>query len=88
MTTGHPLLPAEIEAAVATQHGGPVTVAGAHGEHVVMSAAIFRDLMGVGDDEQFAASVAALTESLQQAAAAQTISLDEATHLLARKYGA
>ena len=88
MDTTRPLLPSEIEAAVAVHHGGPVTVAGLQGDHVVMSAAIFRDMMGVGDDAEFAASAAALRESLAQEVAGQTISLQEAKQRLVDKYGA
>jgi hypothetical protein len=87
MEPSHPMLPADIEAVVAQHHGGPVPVTGQNGDHVVMSAAIFRDLMGVGCDEEFAASVAALQKSLAQVAAGQTISLEEAAHRLAAKYG-
>ncbi len=52
-----------------------------------MSMAIFRDIMGVGSDVEFAKSVAALETSLAQAAAGDTMSLDEATSKLAQKYG-
>jgi hypothetical protein len=88
METSPPILPAEIESVVALHHGGPVAVAGQNGDHVVMTAAIFRDMMGVGGDEEFAASVAALQKSLAQAAAGQTMSLEEAVQRLATKYGA
>jgi hypothetical protein len=87
MDMAHTTLPVEIESAVALHHGGPVAVAGQSGDHVVMSMAIFRDLMGVGGDEDFAASVAALQSSLAQAAARQTMPLDEAARRLAQKYG-
>jgi hypothetical protein len=83
----NPVLPPEIEAAVVRQHGGPVPVSGQQGKHVVMSAAIFRDMMGVGDDEDFEKSVADLQISLAQEAAGQTISLSEAQRRLAEKYG-
>ncbi len=88
MDTARHLLPVEIESAVALHHGGPVTVAGKHGDHVVMSAAIFREIMGVGSDEEFAASVDALKESLAQAAAGQSMTLDEVAQRLTEKYGA
>jgi hypothetical protein len=88
METTFPHLPPEIEAAVAAQNGGPVSVTGQHGEHVVMSLAIFRDMMGVGTDEDFARSVADLKISLAQAEAGQTLSLDEVRKRLTDKYGA
>jgi hypothetical protein len=81
------VLPPDIEAAVVQQHGGPIPVSGRQGEHVVMSAAIFRDMMGLGDNEDFENSVADLKISLQQEAAGQTISLAEAERRLAEKYG-
>lgn len=52
-----------------------------------MSAEVFRDLMGVGDEEEFEKSVADLRVSLAQEAAGQTISLSEAERRLAEKYG-
>ena len=88
MEIDRPTLPAEIESVVALQHGGPITVTGEQGDHVVMSAAIFRDMMGVGSDEALAESVAALRKSFAQASAGLTMSLDEAAQRLAQKYGA
>jgi hypothetical protein len=88
METAFPHLPPEIEAAVAAQHGGPVSVPGQQGEHVVMSMAIFRDMMGVGSDEEFARSVADLRISFAQAQAGDTLSLDEVREKLTNKYGA
>jgi hypothetical protein len=81
------MLPAEIEAAVVAQHGGPVTVPGKQGNHVVMSAEMYRDIMGVGDDEEFAQSVAEIKISLAQVAAGDTISLEELRARLTEKYG-
>jgi hypothetical protein len=63
-------------------------VAGQSGDHVVMSAQVFRDMMGVGDEEAFAASVAKLKESLAQAEMGQMISVREARERLVKKYGA
>jgi hypothetical protein len=50
----------------------------AKGNHVVMSLQTHRELLGVGSEEEFAESVASLRISLTQAAAGQTISLNEA----------
>ena len=88
METTSPHLPPEIEAAVAAHNGGPVSVTGQQGEHVVMSLAIFRDMMGVGNDEDFARSVAELRISFAQAEAGETLLLDEIRKNLADKYGA
>jgi hypothetical protein len=88
MDTTSPFLPPEIEAAVAAQHGGPISVPSQQGEHVVMSMAIFRDMMGVGNDEEFARSVAELRVSLAQADEGKTLTLAEVRQKLAEKYGA
>jgi hypothetical protein len=80
-------LPSEIETAVALHHGGPVAVPGQQGEHVVMSMAVFRDMMGVGTEEQLSRSVEALKESLAQAAAGETMSLEEAAARLSKEHG-
>jgi hypothetical protein len=87
MTSINTQLPFEIEAAVAAEYGGPVTVAGQHGEHVVMTAAIFRDMMGVGTDKEFEESVAEIKISLAQAAANQTMSVEEVRRRLTEKHG-
>ncbi len=86
-SASNPILPPEIEAAVVRQHGGPIPVSGRPGTHVVLGADIFRDLMGVGDDEEFEKSVADLRVSLAQEAAGQTISLSESERRLGEKYG-
>jgi hypothetical protein len=88
MDTTRPFLPAEIESVVSLHQGGPVSVAGASGDHVVMSLQVFREMMGVGDEEAFADSVAKLKESLAEAASGRTISLQEARERLVKKYGA
>ena len=88
MNANQQLLPAEIEAAVAQQYGGPIAVPGQHNQHVVMSMAVFRDMMGVGSDQEFERSIEALNASLADAAAGRTLSLEEAAAKLTEKYGA
>jgi hypothetical protein len=88
METSFPSLPPEIEAVVVAQHGGPVSVSGEQGEHVVMSMATYRDLLGVGSEEEFLRSVADLQVSIAQAEAGETMSLDEVRQKLTDKYGA
>jgi len=73
-----PLLPPEIEAAVAQQHGGPVCVSGAHGNYIVMDADMCHDQVESDPQADLHASVAALRISIAQAAAGQTIPLDQA----------
>lgn len=87
METLHTTLPPEIQSAVISHHGGPVAVSGQQGDHVVMTMAVFRDMMGVGSDDEFAKSVESLRISLAQAAAGQTMSLEEAAARLTEKYG-
>ncbi len=53
-----------------------------------MSMATYRDLLGVGSDDEFARSVADLKISIAQAEAGETMSLDEARQILNDKYGA
>ena len=62
-------------------------MSGHEGEHVVMTMAVFRDMMGVGSDEEYGKSVDALKISLAQSAAGQTMSLEEAADKLAQKHG-
>jgi hypothetical protein len=87
MVAIHTHLPAEIERAVAAQHGGPVAVPGQQSEHVVMTMAIFRDMMGIGSADEFDKSVEEIKISLAQAASGQTMSLEEARGKLTDKYG-
>lgn len=87
MESTFPMLPIEIEAAVAAQHGGPVTVPSRQGEHIVMSMAAYRDMLGIGTDEEFDRSIHDLKLSLAQAAAGETLSLDEVRQKLTEKYG-
>lgn len=88
MEASVPYLPPEIEAVVVAQHGGPISVSGQQGEHVVMSMATFRNLIGVGSEEEFSRSVADLQISIAQAEAGETMSLDEVRQKLTQKYGA
>jgi hypothetical protein len=57
------------------------------GQHVVMSMAAYRDILGIGTDELFDESVRDLKISFAQAAAGETLSLDEVRQQLADKYG-
>jgi hypothetical protein len=54
----------ETEAAVEAQHGGPLSCTGQRSQYVVMRMDVYRELMGVGSDEEFAASLAAIHEGL------------------------
>ncbi|MBW3598000.1 MAG: hypothetical protein KY475_12075 [Planctomycetes bacterium] len=50
----------EIKEAVANQHGGPLRIEETDGSYVLMSMEVYRELMGVGSDEELHASVQAL----------------------------
>lgn len=52
-----------------------------------MSMAIFRDMMGVGTEDDFEKSVADVRISLAQAASGQTMTIEEAQRRLTEKYG-
>ena len=80
-------LPPDMEAEVLRTHGGPVPFPGEQGNYVVMTMDIFRDMAGVGDDADFAASVDALKVSLDQAKAGLTMPLSEVLPKLQEKHG-
>jgi hypothetical protein len=79
-------LPAEIEAAVQAQHGGPVSVPGQHGKYVVMNVDVYGGVLEASPSE-LADSVSAIKRSLAQAAAGQTRDVDEAFDDLEARYG-
>jgi hypothetical protein len=55
----------EIQAVVENEHGGPVRVEGSSGSYVLMSMDVYRELMGVGPQQEFDASVRALNAGRQ-----------------------
>jgi hypothetical protein len=79
-------LPPEIEAAVAAQHGGPVSVPGHHGKYVVMNVDVFGGVLET-TPEELTDSVTAIKRSLAQATAGQTRDVDEALDELDARYG-
>lgn len=87
MDASQPFLPAEIEAAVESQHGGPVSVPGQRGSYVVMNLDVYGGALETSPEE-LADSVAAIKRSLGQAAAGQTRDIDEAFDDLEARYGA
>ena len=86
METRSRFLPPEIEAAVAAQHGGPVSVSGQHGQYVVMNVDVYGGVLNA-TPEEFADSVAAIKRSLAQAAAGQTRNAEAAFDELEARYG-
>ncbi|HEV3303619.1 MAG TPA: hypothetical protein VG055_28465 [Planctomycetaceae bacterium] len=68
------------------EHHGFLKTEGAAGTVVVMSMQLFREMMGVGSDEQFAESVKAIEEGLADVAAGRTVPMDQAFRELDEKY--
>lgn len=81
-----PLITAEMESVIQQQHGGPVQVGGSGGTYVLMSLDVFRDLMGVGTDADFAASVAEIESGHRAALAGQSRPLRDALDELGRRH--
>ena len=88
METTNPHLPIEIEAAVAQQHGGPVSIPGAHGTYVVMNADVYGGQMVQATAEEFADSIAAIRRSLAQAAAGELDDADQFFDEIEQQYEA
>lgn len=84
-TTNVPLAP-ETEAVVLAQNGEPVTVRGNEQDYVVMTMQAYRELLGIGTDEAFAESVAALRRSQSDVEAGRTMDADEFFDELERRY--
>lgn len=55
--------------------------------YVLMSIDRYREVMGVGRDEELAESLAAIDEGMADVNAGRTISLEEAVRRLNEKYG-
>ena len=64
-------LSSDVEQAVNRNHGC-ARVAGTKASYIVMSIEIFRDMMGVGSDEELAASLEAIDEGLADINAGRT----------------
>ena len=86
METSSQFLPPEIEAAVAAQHGGPVSVPGQHGKYIIMNADVYGGVLEATPKE-LSDSVAASKRSLAQAAAGQTRDADVAFDELEARFG-
>jgi hypothetical protein len=86
METSPQSLPPGIEAAVAQQHGVPVTVGGQHGSYVVMDADVYSGRMAERTTAEYADSIAAIKRSLAQAAAGQVEDAQQFFDELERTY--
>jgi hypothetical protein len=68
-------LSSDIEQAV-QQHHGCLQVKGQQSAYIVMSIEIFRDMMGVGTDEELAVSLEAVEQGLADVEAGRTRPVD------------
>jgi ribosome-binding protein aMBF1 (putative translation factor) len=69
------------------EHHGFLKVEGQQGDAVVMSMQLFREMLGVGSDEQLAKSVQAIVEALADVEAGRTMPMDDVFRELDEKYG-
>src|SRR5579871_6397886 len=69
------------------EHHGFLKAEATAGKVVVMSLELFREMMGVGSDEQLAESVKAIEEGLADVAAGRTVPMDQVFRQLDEKYG-
>lgn len=81
-----PKLTDELDRAL-DEHHGFLKAEGQKGKVVVMSMQLFREMMGVGSDEQLADSVKAIEEGLADVEAGRTVPMDQVFRELDEKYG-
>jgi predicted transcriptional regulator len=81
-----PKLTEELDRAL-EEHHGFLKADGQRGKVVVMSMQLFREMMGVGSDEQLAESIKAIEEGLADVEAGRTVPLDQLFLELDQKYG-
>ena len=70
-------LPPDMQAALERQNGGPVHVEGTATTYVLMSMDVYRELMGVGPDDEFEASVRAVRRGYEAVQQGKTRSFEE-----------
>ena len=68
-------------------HHGFVEAEGAGGKVIVMSAEVYREMMGIGSEEELASSLRAIEQALADREAGRGIPLEEAQQRLDQKYG-
>jgi len=76
----------DIEQVVAEQHGGPVHLQGTN--VVAMSVDVYRDMMGVGTEQELQESLAAIRRGWQAVQGGRTRLFRDALDDLGRKYEA
>lgn len=81
-----PRITEELNDALHTQHGF-VEAEGTDGKVVVMTMQVYRDMMGVGSESDFAESVRAVKEGLADIDAGRTMPMNQVFNELDEKYG-
>ena len=76
----------EIEQVVADQHGGPIHIQGTN--VVAMSIDVYRDMMGVGTEQELQESLTAIQRGWQAVQEGRTRPFRDALDDLGRKYEA
>lgn len=76
----------EINQALHDQHGF-VQAEGADGKVIVMSLPVYREMMGVGSDQELNASLKAIDASMASLRAGNTVPMDLARQQLDDNYG-
>lgn len=69
-----------------SRHHGLIEAEGADGKVIVMSMQVYQELMGVGSDEEFNASLQAIEEGLADVESGRTISMEDVFRKLDEKY--
>ncbi len=81
--------PDELRTAVAAQPNLPLEIVDEQSQvsYVVMRTQVYREMMGVGTDAEYAASLAAVREGLDDVDAGRTVPVDDFFRELDRKHG-
>lgn len=69
------------------EHHGFVEVEGGDDSYVLLSSQVFREMMGVGDDDQYRASLQAIEEGLADIAAGRTRPMQDFFREFDRRHG-
>jgi len=86
-TTGMtPRINEEIDRALSEQHGF-VQAEGTDGNVIVMSMQVYREMMGVGSDEEMADSLKTVDSAMADIDAGRTVPMDQVFQELDEKYG-
>ncbi|QDU42878.1 hypothetical protein Mal52_13470 [Symmachiella dynata] len=70
-----------------SEHHGFVQAEGPDGKVIVMSMQVYREMMGVGSDEEMADSLRAIDEAMADIEAGHTVPMEQVFLELDEKYG-